>query len=118
MVTMVSSAVCHHSNQTNCANPRVEQLCGAVNDSPIADGRGAERASVPNASRNERKAMRVTLLKVAVNLACRGFLGAFEAMVVQKMISQENAVLTAAFKVGNMTPSQSMACHGKPNLIS
>lgn len=47
----------------------------------------------------ERSAMKATILKVAINLANEGLLGAREANVVNDMINRENPVLVAAFKV-------------------
>lgn len=43
--------------------------------------------------------MKATILKVAINLANEGLLGAREANVVNDMINRENPVLVAAFKV-------------------
>lgn len=108
-VTMVSNAVLlspaptfyRHSN-----NFCVKQLCGAgqlVNDSAKANGHGADSAFASDASRNQTTPMRMTLLKVAINLACRGFIGSFESKVVREMIYQENTVLSAAFKVRSST---------------
>lgn len=47
----------------------------------------------------ERDAMKVTILKEAVKLANKGLLGALEARVLKKMVSQESPVLMAAFRV-------------------
>lgn len=47
----------------------------------------------------ERDTMKVTILKEAVKLANKGLLGALEARVLKKMVSQESPVLMAAFRV-------------------
>ena len=43
--------------------------------------------------------MKVTILKEADKLANKGLLGALEARVLKKMVSQESPVLMAAFRV-------------------
>ena len=104
-----------------------EQLCGAGANmkeavvTTAAGGAAGQVASVPemttattnatkanalsgDTSRAEQDTMKTTLLKVAVNIASEGLLGALEARILREMVFQESPVLMAAFKVGNFRP--------------
>ncbi|CAM9489764.1 unnamed protein product [Ectocarpus sp. 4 AP-2014] len=83
----------------------LKQLCGAQDGAVRSAAAAAVSAAGDNddndvlKTKADRDAMQATILKVATNLTNESLLGPREASVLNTMISTENPVLVAAFKL-------------------